>query len=219
MSKQKISNPLALAVLVLLFERPMHPYEMAALLRERNKEESIKLPYGSLYTIIGLLQRESFIVQRDTTREGRRPERTTYALTPAGRDEMHRWLRELISTPIKEYPHFQAGLALLPALPPAEVNALLHERLSHLDREIGRLRANLASYREQGIDPLVLVEVDYQFAMLQAEREWVAALPWRIEQESWGTLIDWHSRHAGMAQPESPPNANSQTGTTDDQQE
>jgi DNA-binding PadR family transcriptional regulator len=30
-------NPLALAVLALLFERPMHPYEMAATLRQRHK--------------------------------------------------------------------------------------------------------------------------------------------------------------------------------------
>jgi hypothetical protein len=29
------SNPLALAVLALLFERPMHPYEMAATLKQR----------------------------------------------------------------------------------------------------------------------------------------------------------------------------------------
>ena len=33
-----------------LFERPMHPYEMAATLKQRHKEESIKLRYGSLYT-------------------------------------------------------------------------------------------------------------------------------------------------------------------------
>ena len=36
-----ITNPLALAVLALLFERPMHPYEMAATLRERQKDASI----------------------------------------------------------------------------------------------------------------------------------------------------------------------------------
>ena len=34
----RTSNPLALAVLALLFERPMHPYEMAATLKERHKE-------------------------------------------------------------------------------------------------------------------------------------------------------------------------------------
>ena len=42
------SNPLALAVLALLFERPMHPYEMAATLKQRHKGESIKIRYGSL---------------------------------------------------------------------------------------------------------------------------------------------------------------------------
>ena len=31
--RRKVGNPLALAVLVLLYERPMHPYEMAATLR------------------------------------------------------------------------------------------------------------------------------------------------------------------------------------------
>jgi hypothetical protein len=37
------SNPLALAVMALLFERPMHPYEMASSMRTRRKEESIRL--------------------------------------------------------------------------------------------------------------------------------------------------------------------------------
>ena len=34
------TNPLALAVLALLFERPMHPYEMGVTLKQRHKEES-----------------------------------------------------------------------------------------------------------------------------------------------------------------------------------
>ena len=33
--RRSISNPLALAVLACLHERPMHPYEMAGTLRER----------------------------------------------------------------------------------------------------------------------------------------------------------------------------------------
>jgi DNA-binding PadR family transcriptional regulator len=69
MSKQKRSNPLALAVLVLLYERPMHPYEMAATLRERHKEESIKLRYGSLYTVIEMLEGSGTIFARQTSRE------------------------------------------------------------------------------------------------------------------------------------------------------
>ncbi len=53
--RQRLQSPLALAVLALLFERPMHPYEMAATMRERHKEESIKLRYGSLYSVVEIL--------------------------------------------------------------------------------------------------------------------------------------------------------------------
>ena len=39
--RRSTSNPLALAVLASLHERPMHPYEMASTMRERGKEQSI----------------------------------------------------------------------------------------------------------------------------------------------------------------------------------
>jgi hypothetical protein len=68
------SNPLALAVLALLFERPMHPYEMAATLKQRHKGESIKIRYGSLYTVVELLVTRGWITARETSRAGKRPE-------------------------------------------------------------------------------------------------------------------------------------------------
>ena len=104
------SNPLALAVLALLFERPMHPYEMAVTLKERHKEESIKLRYGSLYTVIDLLVARGLIVAKETSREGKRPERTVYRLTPSGLDELRDWMRELLRDPAKEYPQFEGAL-------------------------------------------------------------------------------------------------------------
>ena len=85
--KPRPGNPLALAVLALLFERHMHPYEMAATLKQRHKHESIKLRYGSLYTVIDALLARGYIAAQETTRDGRRPERTVYALTEAGNDE------------------------------------------------------------------------------------------------------------------------------------
>ena len=46
MSKRPVSNPLALAVLACLWERPMYPYEMTTTLRERGKEDSIRLNFS-----------------------------------------------------------------------------------------------------------------------------------------------------------------------------
>ena len=64
MTKSKRSNPLALAVLACLQERPMHPYEMATTMRQRGKHESIKLNYGSLYTVVQSLERAGLIEAR-----------------------------------------------------------------------------------------------------------------------------------------------------------
>src|SRR5262249_43694485 len=130
--KPRPGNPLALAVLALLFERPMHPYEMPATLKQRHKEESIKLRYGSLYTVIELLLARGLIRARETSREGRRPERTVYALTGAGRDELTDWMRDLLRDPVKEYAQFEAGLCLMPVLPPDEGTGRLADRATHL---------------------------------------------------------------------------------------
>src|SRR5262249_40934533 len=94
--KSRLSNLLALAVLALLFERPMHPYEMAATLKQRHKHESIKLRYGTLYTVIELLIARRFIRAKETSRDGKRPERTVYTLTALGADELRDWMRELL---------------------------------------------------------------------------------------------------------------------------
>src|SRR5918911_633014 len=120
MSRRRVSNPLALAVLSCLNERPMHPYEISTTLRSRGKEQSIKLNYGSLYAVVEALQKHGLITPRETTREGRRPERTVYEITEAGVTEFEDWLAELLSTPVRDFTSLEAGLSPVPGLPPHE---------------------------------------------------------------------------------------------------
>jgi DNA-binding PadR family transcriptional regulator len=193
--KTRLSNPLALAVLVLLFERPMHPYEMAATLKERHKEASIKLRYGSLYTVIELLLRQGYIAAKEIQREGKRPERTVYALTPIGEVEMRDWLSDLLGNPVKEYPQFEAALSLLPALTPERVIELLEARIVRLDREVARVRSDLASAAAQ-VPRLFLIEADFYIAGLEAERKFVEALTQEIKNETLDGLKFWKEFHA-----------------------
>ena len=188
------SNPLALAVLALLFERPMHPYEMGVILKQRHKEESIKLRYGSLYTVIDLLLRRAFIAARETGRDGRRPERTVYEITPAGRDELRTWMAELIAEPAKEYPQFEAALCLLPVLPPDEVLTLLRQRVERIAQNVAALTQHVESIGDQNFPPLFLVETEYRLALMKAEQHFVAELIGRIES-GWGPLELWRGLH------------------------
>jgi DNA-binding PadR family transcriptional regulator len=195
---RRLSNPLALAVLVLLFERPMHPYEMAATMKERHKEASIKLRYGSLYTVIELLLREGLIVAKETQREGKRPERTVYALAPLGEIEMRDWLSDLLGNPVKEYPQFEAALSLLPALTPERAVELFEARVVRLEREVERVRTDLARSAGQ-VPRLFLIEADFYVASLSAEREFVAGLIEEIKNGTLDGLKFWKEFHAARA--------------------
>jgi DNA-binding PadR family transcriptional regulator len=167
--KRPFSNPLALAVLVLLYERPMHPYEMATTMRERRKESSIKLNYGSLYTVIEQLLREKFIAVREILKEGKRPEKTVYDLTPAGEAELIDWMRELVSSPVKEYPMFEAAISLLPVLPPEEVIDLLEIRLGLLQKTIEEIDKEDRLCRQMNLPRLFSLENEYYKSITLAE--------------------------------------------------
>jgi DNA-binding PadR family transcriptional regulator len=188
------SNPLALAVLALLFERPMHPYEMGVVLKQRHKGDSIKLRYGSLYTVIELLLRRGFIIARETARDGRRPERTVYEITASGRQELRTWMADLIGDPVKEYPQFEAALCLLPVLTPDEALTLLRRRLALIEQNSAALVGQLQAIAVANFPPLFLVETEYRLALIKAEQHFVADLIRRIES-GWGPVELWRGIH------------------------
>jgi DNA-binding PadR family transcriptional regulator len=196
-SKRKVPNPLALAVMALLYERPMHPYEMVSTMRERGKHESVRLRYSSLYSVVGALEREGLIAPRETVREGRRPERTIYEITGAGREEFLTWLRELLREPVKEYTQFAAGLSFLAGLLPEEAIALLGERVQLLEQETGEMRSRLDDVVEQyDLPRLFLIESEHELMLREAELEWVRGIVKQMKAGELGSLSEWRSLHA-----------------------
>ncbi len=198
MSKRRISNPLALAVLGLLFEKPMHPYDMVATLRSREKHDSINLKYGSLYTVVRALQRDGLIVGTETVREGRYPERTSYAITDTGRREFHDWLAELIGSPQQEFPQFLAGLSMMPGLPPDEVADLLDARAERLAVRVEELRIGLAT-RPADLWEVFRIEDDYRLTVFTAELDWVRRLAKRIRDDELTGIAELRVLHEKAA--------------------
>ncbi len=190
-TKRPFSNPLALAILVLLYERPMHPYEMAATMRERHKESSIKLNYGSLYTVIEQLLREHFIAIRQILKEGKRPEKTVYQLTATGEVELVDWMRELVSSPVKEYPMFEAALSLLPVLPPGEVIGLLEIRLGLLKKSLEECDREERVCREMKLPRLFSLESEYYKAITLAEYKFSKDLLSDLKRDAAGLRSGW----------------------------
>ncbi|MEP6648953.1 MAG: PadR family transcriptional regulator [Lapillicoccus sp.] len=195
-----MSNPLALAVLGCLAERPMHPYEISTTLRTRGKEKSIKLNYGSLYAVVDSLQKHGLIEPKETLRDGRRPERTVYAITPAGYTEFEDWLSELLAVPTREFTSLEAALSLMGGLRPAEVARLLEERVGRLTIELRSERATVELTREQRVPEIFLIESLLRIARLKAEIGFVEKLARDIRSGDLPGIVAWARLHDLLAE-------------------
>jgi len=169
-------SPLALGVLALLLEAPMHPYRMQRLIKERGKDQVINVQQrASLYQVIDQLLRAGLITFWETTRDEGYPERTVYRLTEKGRDTAVSWLREMLSTPAQEFPEFPAAVSLLPILTTEDAiqqferrEAILSERIRAIDKEMQTYAASLPR--------LFLLEAEYMREVLEAELKWVRSI-------------------------------------------
>ncbi|WP_028204650.1 PadR family transcriptional regulator [Paraburkholderia nodosa] len=170
-------SPLALAVLAMLTEAPMHPYRMQQLIKARGKDEVVNVRQrNSLYQTIDRLLRGDLIAVRETERDGAFPERTIYEITDAGRDTARLWLREQLAQPAREFPAFPAALSLLPLLPPDDARRQLETRVAALTRELARMDALYASAEAMQVPRLFLLEGELMRATLKTELDWVTSV-------------------------------------------
>ncbi len=170
-------TPAALSVLSLLNERSMHPYEMRSLMRERGHDRAFRIRESSVYDTVARLAERGFIEPVEVNREGRRPERTVYAITEAGHDELLVWLWELTSEPPAEYPAFAAPLMFIYSLGRDRAIAALQQRAARLEAEISSAEAfRRAVLADMPQFPRIFgIEDEYAQAMRRAELAWVRA--------------------------------------------
>src|SRR3954449_9189378 len=140
MNRSVRRSPLALAILALLYEEPMHPYRMQQIIKEREKDDVINVRQrASLYQTIDRLLRDGLIAVQETARSENRPERTLYRLTDAGRETAFAWLQDMVATPVREYPEFPAAVSFLAMLKPEVALARLEERATAIQAEIAEI--------------------------------------------------------------------------------
>jgi DNA-binding PadR family transcriptional regulator len=175
----QVQSPLALVLLGLLAEEPMHAYRMRLLIRQRGKDTVVNVARSnSVYQTIDRLRRSGLIQVRATTRGAGRPDRTIYEITAEGKSTLRRWLATTLSTPAREFPEFPAALATMSATTPGEVTRALTARAAALTQRINELSGNTGD-----LPRLFLIEDEYAVAMARAELRWVRALIADLERK------------------------------------
>jgi DNA-binding PadR family transcriptional regulator len=181
-----------------LLTGPMHPYELGKRLKDTGKDRNIKYNRGSLYMVVGQLLKAGLIVEHETVRDSVRPERTLYALTEQGRQEVYAWMREWVATPQHEYPQFGVALSLLSVLSPKEAVRLLQVRSQALEAQIAAIKQELQDMTERGVQWIFLIEEDYRVALLRAESEFVGRLIGSLDQPEYAATWQAWQKTLGL---------------------
>jgi len=170
------SSPLAMGLLSLIWEEPMHAYRMQQLIKERHRDEVVNVAQrNSIYQTLQRLTRAGLTAVRETLRDEKRPERTVYEITPLGRRTLEKWLRTMLATPSREYPEFPAALAFMPSLTPDKARAALEQRAEALTNHIAALDGQ--SHHARTFQPrLFLLGSEHQRALAAAELEFVRGI-------------------------------------------
>ncbi|KYH43419.1 PadR family transcriptional regulator [Branchiibius sp. NY16-3462-2] len=178
-------TPLAIVMLALLRERPMHPYEMHQTLLERHQDRVLKIRPGSLYHTVERLHSDGLVEVKSVEREGNRPERTTYRILPAGERALINRVAELVREWGRDYPSFPVAIGEAHFLPKEVAITSLKERRTLIERDLVVIGDGQVEALARNIDPVVLLSGNYLQHMLSAEHEWLTRTIELIETEEY----------------------------------
>lgn len=166
-------SAVAVMILALLHEQPMHPYQVHQNLVERGDTRLVRVNAGAVYHGVERLEKEGLVEAAGTERAGNRPERTTYRITDAGRSAFAARLTSFLGDDHPAYPLFSVGLAEAHEIPAASA---IEQLVRRREREAANL-AGLAAAREQlrtmGLPRRYLLDVEHDLAILDAEVAWL----------------------------------------------
>ena len=155
-----------LLFLGLLKEKPKHGYEI-----KKQINEILTLFAGidlkSIYYPLRILEKRGFLLRR-VRKEGRRPQRFVYALTPKGENRF----RNLLTASLLDFkrPQFSLDLSLyfLKYLKPDIAKRRLRARMLLLEKLSASLREMIVSLKKKKSSTLVLIS-EHDLQMVETE--------------------------------------------------
>ncbi|GAB4529093.1 MAG: PadR family transcriptional regulator [Anaerolineales bacterium] len=128
-----------LLLLGLLHQQEMHGYELHEFINTR-LNSCTDMKKATAYYLLKKMENDGWLAQ-ETLKEGNRPPRQIYHLTPEGERTFQRLLREHLAAHHPTYLQDDIGLAFLDTLPQAEARQLLIQRRAGLQVELDRASA------------------------------------------------------------------------------
>jgi DNA-binding PadR family transcriptional regulator len=168
-----------LLLLGLLRRQEMHGYRLVEMV-ERDLHSTTDLKKPTAYFLLNKMTRAGWVT-RNRTRDGNRPPKWVYRITPQGEIRFQALLRQNLASFLPAKFAGDAGLAFLDVLEPGEVIELLTQRRAELERYLHEAEA------AEPPGPMRLV-TEHRRAHLRTELDWLEALIRQVRAEASGVV-------------------------------
>ncbi|MEN3536257.1 PadR family transcriptional regulator [Microbispora sp. ZYX-F-249] len=169
-------------ILGVLLDGPLHGYEVRKKLELWGAQHWANVAFGSIYHALGKMAEEGLLeVAGDGRPSGRG--RTVYAITPEGRAEFDRRLREHWSEIMPIVDPFQVALTFLDRLSKADLQAVVRDRTERLREAFVSYERARDAKRASGAPRHVDECLELNAAEYRAQLEWLEQAVDRIERD------------------------------------
>lgn len=172
-----------LSILTLVAEAPRHGYEIEQVIQERGMREWTEVGFSSIYYLLKKLERAGLVESR-LQEAAHGPARKVYHLTAAGGQVLQASLLQALSLPEPRPSRLLLAIGNLPALPPDQAIAALHQYRGHLAARRDHVRRRREA--QQPLPYFVDALFDYSLVLIQAEIDWVEQFVEQIRENTKG---------------------------------
>jgi DNA-binding PadR family transcriptional regulator len=170
-----------MVILGLLRERPLYGYEIKQII-EKYMSDWTSIAFGSIYFALDKLAEERFVEKTGVEQPGKRPSRSVYEITPAGREEFLRLLRQGWQAIERQYFDTDICLFFLEELPREEVIGYLKRRRAAWEGALAYIQSHRAEQLSApDVPPLAAAIFDHGLVHVQAELNWTVDLIQKLE--------------------------------------
>ena len=171
-----------LVILGLLRQRPLYGYEIKQII-EDHMGDWTSIAFGSIYFALDKLADEFLIEKLGVEQEGKRPSRSVYQITDAGRDEFMHLLREGFQQVERQYFSIDICLFFMESLPINEIKSYLHIRQAALQQALDHISSHRSEQLALPEVPRLATAIfDHTIVHTQAELNWVTDLLQKVER-------------------------------------
>ncbi|KAB8141555.1 PadR family transcriptional regulator [Chloroflexia bacterium SDU3-3] len=181
--RKKAMTATRLLILGVLRQQPQHGYDVRRTLELWNAEHWANIAYGSIYFALGKMEEEGLVDVIGAGQVGRRPARTTYAITPAGHAEFQRLLREYWWEYKPTIDPLQVAITFAHALPREDLLAAIQHRSQHMRAVLPQLHQRGEQLRQQpGMPGNIFAGLALASMQIETTLAWMDDLIGQIER-------------------------------------